>query len=152
MHFALLSPPFLTSPLCFCLHLSLCGSVSRCLSLSFLPLLTTLQLPIIPTGAPERFLSPAFKVVLTFLDKTMPLARYPTTVISRFLCTLSTFFSCLHIGRETKEERGKVSFIFKLLKGALEANLYFRGNRVIIIALAFPRGLFSAGTTGFLFK
>lgn len=42
--------------------------------------------------------------------------------------------------------------MLKLIKGALEANLYFRDNRVIITALAFPKGLFSAGTTGFLFK
>ena len=49
-------------------------------------------------------------------------------------------------------ERVRVPFILKLIKGALEANLYFRGNRVVITALAFPKGLFAAGTTGFLFK
>lgn len=54
--------------------------------------------------------------------------------------------------RETKEARVKVTFILELIKGTLEANLYFRGNKVIITVLAFPKGLFSAGTTGFLLK
>lgn len=51
----------------------------------------------------------------------------------------------------TKWERVKVP-VSKPIKGALEANLYFRCNRVIITTLAFLEGPQSAPATGFLFK
>lgn len=79
----------------------------------------------------------------------MPLAQHPASMI---LSVPLPLLSCLWTARETKWERVRVAFIFKLIKGALEANRYFRGNRVVITALAFPKGLFAAGTTGFLFK
>lgn len=140
---------------------SLCPSRSLChpspsplLSPSAgLLLLTALQLPVVSTSVPSIFLLLHSRVVLHSVGRGDASSIVPSVRDLRCACFPPLPpFSSLCVAREQKLGESESHFNLKALKGASGANLYFRGNRVIITALAFPRCLFSAGTTTFLFK
>lgn len=122
-----LPPPVLTSPILFCFHLSLIGS--------FL------------SHSPCIFLVLHSRVILIFWGQREASSMVPSTsdLHSVFFPILPSFLSCLCGGSERP-------FHCKAHKRNLRGKSLFGGNRVIITASAFPRGLFSAGIPGFLLK
>lgn len=93
------------------------------------------------------------RVILNFVEKEDASSTVPSISDLHYVCFPSlSAFSSQCVAKEQKLGESESHFNLKALKGALGANLYFCGNRVVITALAFPKCVFSAGTTDFLFK